>query len=75
MSINHFKYFEDGLMKWWDQENGKLMLTTQEHKGWLTDFFYWNEIKLLLSSANDGMIIAWGSSGGVVDRINVSYRK
>nr|XP_039255644.1 uncharacterized protein LOC120332461 [Styela clava]XP_039255645.1 uncharacterized protein LOC120332461 [Styela clava]XP_039255646.1 uncharacterized protein LOC120332461 [Styela clava] len=61
--------YEDGLMKWWEQDGGKLILTTHEHRGWLTDFLYWSEPKLLLSSANDGYIIAWTSSGTVMDKI------
>ncbi|XP_078482123.1 uncharacterized protein LOC100175309 [Ciona intestinalis] len=65
--------FEDGLMKWWEQDTGKLMLTSCEHKGWLTDFQYWAEHKILLSCANDGLIIAWGSGGNVLDRIKLNY--
>nr|CAB3260425.1 uncharacterized protein LOC100175309 [Phallusia mammillata] len=65
--------FEDGLMKWWEQDTGKLMLTSNEHGGWLTDFRYWSEQKILLSCANDGLIIAWGSGGNVVDRIRIGY--
>lgn len=61
--------YEDGLMKWWEQDGGKLMLTTHEHHGWVTDFLYWAEPKLLLSSANDGYIIAWTSSGTILDKI------
>ena len=58
-------------MKWWEQDTGKLMLTSFEHRGWLTDFRYWAELKLLFSCANDGLIIAWGSGGNVVDSIRV----
>ncbi|CAK8695799.1 unnamed protein product [Clavelina lepadiformis] len=65
--------FEDGVMKWWEQDTGKLMLTSFEHRGWLTDFRYWAELKLLFSCANDGLIIAWGSGGNVVDSIRVGY--
>ena len=30
-------------------------------------------MKLMLSAGNDGKIIAWGSGGGVQDKINVSF--
>lgn len=59
-------------MKWWEQDGGKLMLTTHGHGGMMTDFLYWAEPKLLLSSANDGFIIAWTSSGAIADKIMVS---
>ena len=32
-----------------------------------------NEPKLMLSSSNDGNIIAWGSGGSISDTIAVSY--
>lgn len=61
----------DGVMKWFEQDSGKLMLTSTEHKGWVTAFEYWYEPKILLSAANDGNIIAWGSGGNIMDRIAV----
>ena len=31
-----------------------------------------SDTKLMLSSANDGDLLAWGSGGGVTDRIKVT---
>ncbi|XP_050413765.1 uncharacterized WD repeat-containing protein alr3466 [Patella vulgata] len=62
---------EDGLIKCWESETGKLLLTSLEHKGWVTDFLYWLEPKLVFSSANDGFIVAWGSGGGVYDKVHI----
>jgi len=56
----------DGLIKWWEQDTGKLMLTCTEHTGLITDFQYWADQKLLLSSGNDGLIMAWGSGGNCI---------
>jgi len=30
------------------------------------------ETKIILSSGNDGMVVCWGSVGGVVDKVLVS---
>ena len=59
------------MIKWWEQDTGKLMLNCREHSGWVTDFRYWSEAKVLLSSGNDGQIVVWGSGGNVVERITV----
>lgn len=62
---------EDGVIKTWESESGKLILTASEHKGWITDFLYWNDAKLMFSSSNDRYIISWAPGGGVHDRINI----
>ena len=72
---NLFMNLTDGVMKWWEQDTGKHMLTSAEHRGWVTDLRYWTEQKLLLSCANDGMIVAWGGGGNVVDKIKVKVLK
>ncbi|XP_071806782.1 uncharacterized protein [Asterias amurensis] len=63
--------FEDGVIKTWEAEGSKLVLTTYEHQGWVTDFLYWHDGKVMFSSSNDGLIIAWSSGGGVFDRIKI----
>ncbi|KAJ8303914.1 hypothetical protein KUTeg_017497 [Tegillarca granosa] len=62
---------EDGVVKTWEAESGKMVMASHEHKGWVTDFLYWNDAKLMLSSANDGDLIAWSSGGGVADKISI----
>ncbi|KAL3866299.1 hypothetical protein ACJMK2_043606 [Sinanodonta woodiana] len=59
----------NGVIKVWEAEHGKLVQTSHEHKGWITDFLYWHETKLMLSSANDRYIIAWAPGGGVHDKV------
>ncbi|KAJ8034301.1 Nuclear distribution protein nudF [Holothuria leucospilota] len=63
--------FEDGHIKAWDSETYKLAIVTHEHEGWVTDFLFWQEGKVMLSSSNDGSIIAWSNNGGVADRIKL----
>ncbi|CAG5133976.1 unnamed protein product, partial [Candidula unifasciata] len=62
--------FEDGVIKSWEAESGRLIQTFYEHKGWVTDFIFWTDAKVMFSSANDAQIVAW-SSGSVADTINV----
>ncbi|XP_074652528.1 uncharacterized protein LOC141906930 [Tubulanus polymorphus] len=62
---------EDGVIKIWESEGGKLVQAVHEHRGWITDFLFWNESKLMLSAANDGIIIAWAPGGGIYDKIYV----
>ncbi|GFN83516.1 vegetative incompatibility protein het-e-1 [Plakobranchus ocellatus] len=63
---------EDGVVKSWEAESGKLVQTFYQHRGWVTDFLFWGDAKLMLSSSNDAQIIAWGTGGGAVDVIPVS---
>ncbi|XP_048258792.1 uncharacterized WD repeat-containing protein alr3466-like [Haliotis rufescens] len=62
---------EDGVIKVWEAESGKLLLTSTEHGGWVTDFLFWARAKLMLSAANDGFIVAWGSGGALYDKIQI----
>ncbi|KAL8562628.1 hypothetical protein ACOMHN_011200 [Nucella lapillus] len=62
---------EDGVVKTFEAESGKQVSTFYEHKGWVTDFMYWSDTKLMISSANDGDLIAWGSGGGISDKIRI----
>ncbi|CAL1534086.1 unnamed protein product [Lymnaea stagnalis] len=63
--------YEDGVVKSWEAESGKLMQTYYEHKGWVTDFYFWGDTKLMLSSANDARIAVWGTGGGIVDNVHM----
>ncbi|ELT89388.1 hypothetical protein CAPTEDRAFT_187404 [Capitella teleta] len=60
---------EDGVIKCWEADTGKLITCHYDHKGWITDFLFWSDMKLMLSSAIDGFIMMWGSGGGCVDKI------
>ncbi|XP_046853532.1 uncharacterized WD repeat-containing protein alr3466-like [Xenia sp. Carnegie-2017] len=66
--------FEDGVIKAWDYstgETGKSVRSMHEHQGFVTAFLLWFDAKFMLSSGNDGTIIAWGSGGAVYDQINI----
>jgi len=63
--------FEDGMMKWWEQDSGQLQMSTHQHSGWVTDFLFMSRPKLFFSSAHDGVIIIWGCGGNVVKKIRV----
>uniref|UniRef100_A0ABM0LXS1 Uncharacterized protein LOC102806264 n=1 Tax=Saccoglossus kowalevskii TaxID=10224 RepID=A0ABM0LXS1_SACKO len=62
---------EDGFIKTWEAESSLPVMSSHEHQGWVTDFLYWTEPKLLFSSSNDGSIIAWASGGGVHDKMEL----
>ncbi|XP_077985512.1 uncharacterized protein LOC144440123 [Glandiceps talaboti] len=62
---------EDGFIKTWEAESGLPVMSSHEHQGWVTDFLYWSDPKLLFSSSNDGSVIAWASGGGVHDKIEL----
>ncbi|XP_030834052.1 uncharacterized protein LOC752732 [Strongylocentrotus purpuratus] len=62
--------FEDGFVKMWEVEGYKLSVSTHEHQGWVTDFLYWPEAKVMFSSSNDGTIIAWSTAAAVHDHIS-----
>ncbi|XP_019642839.1 PREDICTED: uncharacterized protein LOC109484071 [Branchiostoma belcheri] len=65
--------FEDGVIKAWESDSGKLSQCVQEHAGWITDFLFWADEKLLLSASNDGTILCWSAGGTVLDRITFGY--
>ena len=31
-------------------------------QGWVTDLYYWQDAKLLVSASNEGLLITWGTS-------------
>lgn len=56
---------EDGTIKAWEcvgDHVGRLTRVCHEHNGWINCFLYLSDMKLLLSAANDGKIISWGSN-------------
>lgn len=63
--------FEDGSMKWWEQDSGKLMMTTREHTGWVTDFIFIHQRKYFFSCSHDGFVVVWGSGGNVLEKIRI----
>jgi WD40 repeat protein len=62
---------EDGQMRYWEFDGGKLVQTVNEHGGWVTDIICWVEYKAMFTSSNDGTIIVWSSTGTVHQRIEV----
>ncbi|XP_056430967.1 uncharacterized protein LOC130369578 [Hyla sarda] len=63
--------FEDGMIKWWDLDSGRLSQSAAEHSGMVTKILYWTETKLVFSSSNDGTLIVWTSGAVVLDKIRL----
>ncbi|XP_077122024.1 uncharacterized protein LOC143776480 isoform X1 [Ranitomeya variabilis] len=63
--------FEDGMIKWWDLDSGRLSQSAAEHSGMVTNLLYWTETKLVVSSSNDGTLIVWTSGAVVLDKIRL----
>ncbi|XP_069618405.1 p21-activated protein kinase-interacting protein 1-like [Ranitomeya imitator] len=63
--------FEDGMIKWWDLDSGRLSQSAAEHSGMVTNLLYWTETKLVISSSNDGTLIVWTSGAVVLDKIRL----
>lgn len=63
--------FEDGVIKSIEVDSGKHIQTYIEHKGWVTSFLYWPQLKLLFSASNDSVIVIIGPGGNVVDKIYI----
>ena len=59
---NTFAGSEDGSIKVWEAESGKTVQNLTRHQGWVTDLYFWQEAKLVVSASNDGLIITWSSS-------------
>mmetsp|Transcript_22487 Transcript_22487/g.73031 ORF Transcript_22487/g.73031 Transcript_22487/m.73031 type:complete len:760 (+) Transcript_22487:29-2308(+) len=54
---------QDGLIKTWDADTGKLLRTLTCHKGWVTDLLFTSTAKLLFSSSVDGLVVVWSEKG------------
>lgn len=65
--------FEDGVIKWWDMESGRVSLHTKEHTGRVTHFLSWPQARLLFSASNDHSVLVWAPGGTVLDRILLDY--
>ncbi|XP_062500552.1 uncharacterized protein LOC134177787 [Corticium candelabrum] len=48
---------EDGQLRYWDFDCGKLVQTVNEYSGWITDIVCWAEYKAMFTSSNDNTII------------------
>ncbi|KAK3240375.1 hypothetical protein CYMTET_49778 [Cymbomonas tetramitiformis] len=58
-----FSGAQDGLIKVWDGESGKLLRTQVGHKGWVSDLLFTVYSKMLFSSSVDGNIVVWNDRG------------
>ncbi|XP_053155947.1 uncharacterized protein LOC128346552 [Hemicordylus capensis] len=65
--------FEDGVIKWWDMESGRVSLRTKEHAGRVTHFLSWAQARLLFSASNDSSMLVWSPSGTLLDHISLGY--
>ncbi|KAJ3330631.1 DExD/H-box ATP-dependent RNA helicase dhh1 [Blyttiomyces sp. JEL0837] len=60
---------EDAVIRVWEGESGKLLNTLTEHIGWITNLLYCKELKVLFSASIDGLIVVWGPSGKMLQKI------
>ncbi|KAJ3124143.1 hypothetical protein HK098_001370 [Nowakowskiella sp. JEL0407] len=51
---------EDGVIRVWESETGKLINSLTEHAGWITALLFSKELKLLFSASIDGLLVVWG---------------
>lgn len=62
---------EDGTLKGWEIDCGKISVTLHRHKSWITDIFYWSEGRLLFSCGVDGIIVHWTPGGLINGEVDV----
>jgi len=62
---------EDGALKCWEVDSGRLAVTLQQHRGWVTDLLYWHEGRVLFSASVDGTVVQWSSAGIAYNIIEV----
>nr|XP_020645979.1 vegetative incompatibility protein HET-E-1-like isoform X2 [Pogona vitticeps] len=65
--------FKDGMIKWWDMENGRVSLQAKEHAGWVTHFVSWTQGRLFFSASNDSSVLVWSTSGTVLERLLIGH--
>ncbi|OWF48420.1 uncharacterized protein LOC110453096 [Mizuhopecten yessoensis] len=56
---------EDGVIKTYEAEGGKLVMVITEHKGWVTDFLYW-----ILTGSFDKSVKIWSVDGKPVHKLD-----
>ena len=61
----------DSMIHVWEAETGKLLNKWSGHTGWITALIYCREVKMLFSCSIDGLVIAWGSNGKIIERVDV----
>ncbi|KAJ7316603.1 hypothetical protein JRQ81_002765 [Phrynocephalus forsythii] len=65
--------FRDGMIKWFDMENGRVSLRAKEHAGWVTHFLSWAKARLFFSASNDSSVLVWSTSGTVLERLLIGH--
>ncbi|KAJ3139429.1 hypothetical protein HK101_003641 [Irineochytrium annulatum] len=64
---------EDHFIRVWEGDSGKLLNTLSDHIGWVTTMLYCKELKVLFSASIDGMILVWGVSCKLVQKIETKF--
>ncbi|KAI8996698.1 quinon protein alcohol dehydrogenase-like superfamily [Gaertneriomyces semiglobifer] len=59
---------EDAVIRVWD-EGGKFLSCLTDHVGWVTGLLYVREHRVLFSVSIDGMLIAWGTNGKPIQKV------
>ncbi|ORX42833.1 WD40 repeat-like protein [Piromyces finnis] len=61
---------EDGSIRIWELDSGKLLYNFNEHSGFVTQLLYCRELKVLFSVSIDGQIIVWGPTNKPMQKIS-----
>ncbi|XP_065836008.1 uncharacterized WD repeat-containing protein alr3466-like [Oscarella lobularis] len=62
---------EDGQLRYWELDSGKMTHSVQGHAGWIADIQCWNEAKVMFTGSNDGTIVLWTSTGTVHQKLTL----
>ena len=61
---------QDGLVKLWDLDTGKLLRVQAGHRGWVTGLLWVPALQTLFSGSVDGTVVAWGRKGKEVQAVD-----
>ncbi|XP_064393022.1 uncharacterized protein LOC135340631 [Halichondria panicea] len=62
---------EDGSLRCWEQDTGKLVSLSNHHKGRITDLLFWPEGKTMFSAAIDYTVVQWSPAGTPFNTIDL----
>ncbi|KAJ3051739.1 hypothetical protein HK097_007248 [Rhizophlyctis rosea] len=63
---------EEAVIRVWENESGNPHSVLTQHVGWIMGLLYCAEHKILFSCAVDGMLIAWGQAGKILQKIQTN---
>ncbi|KAG4091430.1 WD40 repeat-like protein [Neocallimastix lanati (nom. inval.)] len=61
---------EDGSIRVWELDSGKMLYNFNEHVGFVTQLLFCKELKVMFSVSIDGQIIVWGPTNKPIQKIS-----